>query len=146
MATQIFVNLPVKELDKTKDFFSKLGFKFSPQFTDANAACMIISDDIFAMLLVDKFFKTFTKKQISDTANSTEVILAISVQSKDKVDEMMASATKAGGKSPGLRRIMDGCTDAASRILTGISGKYFTWILTAHLKREKSIQVPEQMG
>lgn len=100
MSTQIYVNLPVKDLDKSKDFFSKLGFKFNPQFTDNNAACMIISNDIFAMLLDDKFFKTFTTKQISDTAKSTEVILAITAQSREKVDEMIATAAKAGGREP----------------------------------------------
>jgi uncharacterized protein len=61
MTTKIFVNLPVKDLDKTVEFFTKLGFKFNPSFTDENATCMIIGDDIFVMLLVEKFFKTFTK-------------------------------------------------------------------------------------
>lgn len=66
MAKQIFVNLPVKDLDKTKEFFSKLGFAFNPKFTDHNAACMIIGENIYAMLLVEKFFRTFTAdKKIS---------------------------------------------------------------------------------
>ncbi|MGI0015380.1 MAG: VOC family protein, partial [Nitrososphaera sp.] len=67
MATKIFVNLPVKDLNKTIAFFTKLGFTFNPQFTDENATCMIVGEDIFVMLLVDKFFKTFTKKEICDT-------------------------------------------------------------------------------
>ena len=68
MARQIFVNLPVKDLSKTIEFFTKLGFKFNPQFTDENATCMIISENIFAMLLVKKFFKTFIPdKEINDT-------------------------------------------------------------------------------
>ncbi len=67
MTTKIFVNLPVKDLNKTVEFFTKLGFKFNPQFTDENATCMIIGDDIFVMLLVEKFFKTFTKNEICDT-------------------------------------------------------------------------------
>lgn len=58
----IFVNLPVKDLDRTKDFFTKIGFEFNPQFTDKNAACLMIGDNIFAMLLVEDYFKTFTKK------------------------------------------------------------------------------------
>jgi uncharacterized protein len=68
MTTKIFVNLPVKDLDKSVQFFTKLGFKFNPQFTDENATCMIIGDDIFVMLLVEKFFKTFTKNEICDTS------------------------------------------------------------------------------
>jgi uncharacterized protein len=62
--TKIFVNLPVKNLNKTIEFFTKLGFKFNPQFTDENATCMIVGEDIFVMLLIENFFKTFTKKQI----------------------------------------------------------------------------------
>ena len=100
MAKQIFVNLPVKDLDKTKHFFSKLGFAFNPQFTDENAACMIISENIYAMLLVEKFFKSFTKKEISDTSANTEVILAISVDSREEVDKMIADAIEAGGIEP----------------------------------------------
>ena len=64
MVTKIFVNLPVKDLNKSIGFFTKLGFRFNPQFTDENATCMIVGDDIFVMLLVEKFFKTFTKKEI----------------------------------------------------------------------------------
>ena len=67
MTTKIFVNLPVKDLNKTIGFFTKLGFRFDPQFSDANATCMIVGEDIFVMLLVEQFFKTFTKKEICDT-------------------------------------------------------------------------------
>ncbi|MDE1827298.1 MAG: glyoxalase/bleomycin resistance/extradiol dioxygenase family protein, partial [Thaumarchaeota archaeon] len=73
MGTKIFVNLPVKDLNKSKEFFAKLGFTFNPQFTDQNAACMIISEDNYAMLLVESFFKTFTKKEIVDAKKNTEV-------------------------------------------------------------------------
>jgi predicted lactoylglutathione lyase len=68
VTTKIFVNLPVKDLNKTIEFFTKLGFKFNPQFTDNNATCMIVGEDIFVMLLVEKFFQTFTKKEICDTS------------------------------------------------------------------------------
>ncbi len=98
MVKQIFVNLPVKDLGKTVDFFTKLGFKFNPQFTDENATCMIIGDNIFAMLLVEKFFKTFTKKKIGDAKKSTEVLVALSVESKDKVDQTVNNALEAGGR------------------------------------------------
>ena len=86
MTTQIFVNLPVKDLSRTVEFFKKLGFAFNPQFTDENATCMIINDNIFVMLLVEKFFKTFTKKEICDTTKDTEVIIALSTESREKVD------------------------------------------------------------
>lgn len=89
MTNQIFVNLPVENLGSTVEFFKKLGFSFNPQFTDENATCMIISDNIFVMLLVEKFFKTFTKKEICDTTKDTETIIALSAQSRQKVDEMI---------------------------------------------------------
>lgn len=100
MATQIFVNLPVKDLNKTIQFFTKLGFTFNPQFTDENATCMIVGKDIFVMLLVEKFFKTFTKKEICDTAKDTEVILAVTAESREKVDQMIGKVIEAGGKEP----------------------------------------------
>ena len=98
MTTQIFVNLPVKDLSRTVEFFKKLGFAFNAQFTDENATCMIINDNIFVMLLVEKFFKTFTKKEICDTTKDTEVIIALSTESREKVDEMMQHVFEAGGK------------------------------------------------
>ena len=72
MATQIFVNLPVKELNRSVEFFTRLGYKFDPQFTDENATCMIVGENIFVMLLVESFFKTFTKKEPCDATTSTE--------------------------------------------------------------------------
>ena len=98
MTTKIFVNLPAKDLNKTIEFFTKLGFKFNPQFTDENATCMIVGEDIFVMLLVEKFFKTFTKKEICDTSKNTEVIVALSVEGREKVDQMINRAIEAGGR------------------------------------------------
>jgi predicted lactoylglutathione lyase len=98
VTTKIFVNLPVKDLNKTIEFFTKLGFKFNPQFTDVNATCMIVGDDIFVMLLVEKFFKTFTKKEICDTSKNTEVIVALSVESREKVDQVINRAIESGGR------------------------------------------------
>ena len=98
MTTKIFVNLPVKNLNKTIEFFTKLGFKFNPQFTDENATCMVVGEDIFVMLLVEKFFKTFTKKEICDTSKNTEVIVALSVEGREKVDKMINKAIEAGGR------------------------------------------------
>ena len=102
MATkQIFVNLPVKNLDKTKAFFAALGYTFNEQFTDANAACMVVQkDSIHVMLLVEEFFKTFTTKSIADTAKSTEVLLCLSCESRAEVDELVAKAKAAGGTTP----------------------------------------------
>lgn len=96
MTTKIFVNLPVKNLNKSVDFFTKLGFTFNPQFTNEDGTCMIINQESFIMLLVEKFFKTFTKKEICDATKSTEVIIAISVESKGKVDEMVNKAMDSG--------------------------------------------------
>ncbi|MGM0878338.1 MAG: VOC family protein [Bacillota bacterium] len=98
-ADKIFVNLPVKDLNKSIDFFTKMGFEFNAQMTDENATCMIISENIFVMLLVEDFFKTFTKKEISDSTKSTEVIVALSAESKEKVDELVNKALAAGGKA-----------------------------------------------
>jgi len=98
---QIFVNLPVKNLDKTKAFFAALGYTFNEQFTDANAACMVVQkDSIHVMLLVEEFFKTFTTKSITDTAKSTEVLLCLSCESRAEVDELVAKAKAAGGTTP----------------------------------------------
>jgi uncharacterized protein len=97
MAKKIFVNLPVKDLKKSMDFFGKLGFTFNAQFTDATAACMSISEDIYVMLLTDNKFKTFTPKQICDAAKSTEVLVCLSSASRDEVNEMVRKAVSAGG-------------------------------------------------
>jgi uncharacterized protein len=100
MATKIFVNLPVKNLKKSIEFFTKLGFMFNPKFTDDKATCMIISEDIFAMLLVEERFKTFTIKGICETDKQTEVILALNTDSREKVDKMIHHAIQAGGSEP----------------------------------------------
>lgn len=99
MATKIFVNLPVKDLNKSISFFTQLGFTFNPQFTDEQATCMIIGENIFAMLLVEERFKDFTKKTISDAKKSTEVLLALDAPSRADVDTMIKNAVKAGGST-----------------------------------------------
>ena len=100
MATKIFVNLPVKDLDKTIQFFSKLGFTFDPQFTDQNATCMVVGEDIFIMLLAREFFKTFTRKDVVDATRSTETILTLSADTREKVDDLVNKALQAGATSP----------------------------------------------
>lgn len=97
MATKIFLNLPVKDLNKSIEFFTKLGYQFNAQFTDENATCMIIGEDIFAMLLVENYFQTFTPKAIADAKTSTEVLVCLSAESREEVDTMVKKAVEAGG-------------------------------------------------
>jgi len=97
MSTIIFVDLPVKNLDKSIEFFTRLGYTFNPQFTDETATCMNISDDIFVMLLTEAKFKTFTPKAICDATKSTEVLVCLSCESREQVDEMVRKAIAAGG-------------------------------------------------
>ncbi|MGP4003247.1 VOC family protein [Streptomyces sp. 8N706] len=97
MSTKIFVNLPVKDLGRSVEFFTGLGYSFNPQFTDENAACLVISDDIYAMLLVEPFFKSFTKKEVADATKTTEAIVALGVESRQRVDELVDKALSTGG-------------------------------------------------
>ena len=96
MSRKIFVNLPVKQLDRSMAFFKALGFTFNPQFTDETAACMVISDDIFAMLLTEQRFKDFTRKPVADATKTTEVLTALSLESRDEVNRIFEAALKAG--------------------------------------------------
>lgn len=100
-AKQIFVNLPVRNLKRSIDFFTALGFTFDPRFTDENATCMIVGENIYAMLLVKSFFKTFMKKDVSDAARATEVITALSLESREQVDKIADRALASGG-SPNM--------------------------------------------
>ncbi|MBO9729778.1 MAG: VOC family protein [Chitinophaga sp.] len=97
MATKVFINLPVKNLDKSVAFFTALGYSFNPQFTDEKATCMIISENIFAMLLTEAYFKTFTRKEVADAKVSTEVLIALDASSREEVQQMVAKAKDAGG-------------------------------------------------
>lgn len=99
MVTNIFVNLPVKNLAHSIEFFGKLGFTFNPQFTDDSATCMIIGSNIFAMLLVEERFQGFSPKPISDARKDTEVLLALSVESREEVTAMVEKAVAAGGST-----------------------------------------------
>jgi uncharacterized protein len=97
MITNIFVNLPVKNLNRAVDFFTKLGFTFNPQFTDDASTCMIIGPNIYAMLLTNEKFKTFITQDISDAKKTTEVLLALSLESREEVTVMVQKAIAAGG-------------------------------------------------
>jgi len=100
MNKQIFVNLPVKDLPRSRAFFESMGYSFNPQFSNDQGACLVISDTIYAMLLTEPFFQTFTKKPISDAKKSTEVLICLSCESKAEVDQLVAKAVAAGGKAP----------------------------------------------
>lgn len=97
MTTKIFVNLPVRNIKKSVEFFGRLGYSFNPQFTDETASCMIITENIFVMLLTHDKFKVFTPKDICDTTKSTEAIVCLTCVSRQDVDEMVKKAVAAGG-------------------------------------------------
>jgi len=99
MPKKIFVNLPVKNLDKSIEFLTKLGFTFNPQFTDETATCMNVTEDIFFMLLTEQKFKTFTPKEISDATKFTEVLVSLTCENRVEVDEIVSKAVTAGGKT-----------------------------------------------
>ncbi|WP_333878200.1 VOC family protein [Methylobacter sp.] len=97
MAAKIFVNLPVKNINKSVEFFTHLGFTFDSQFTDETATCMVVAENIFIMLLTEAKFKTFTPKAICDATSCTEVLVCLTVESREKVDELVGKAAAAGG-------------------------------------------------
>lgn len=97
MGRMIFPNLPVADLGRSVDFWRGLGFAFNEQFSDDEAACMVISDDAFVMLLTDSFFSAFTSKEIADAAKHTEAIMALSTESREEVDRLTDRALATGG-------------------------------------------------
>lgn len=103
----IFVNLPVNDLDASKKFFTELGYTINPQFSDENAASVVISDTIVAMLLTKPFYQTFTKKEIADATTTSEVLLCLSAESREKVDELVEKAVAAGGTASDKKQDMD---------------------------------------
>lgn len=101
MARQLFVNLAVADLPRSVAFFEKLGFAFNAEFTNEQAACMIINDGAFAMLHVPESFKSYTSKSVIDANTQVEALLAFSVDSREQVDELADKAIAAGG-SPAM--------------------------------------------
>jgi len=99
IASQIFINLPVTDLKRSIAFFTALGFTFNPQWTDDTATCMIVGDNIFAMLMISERFQTFTPKPVLDARQATEVLLCLSLESRDAVDSMVANALASGGST-----------------------------------------------
>jgi len=96
MATKIFINLPVKDLSKSISFFTNLGFNFNPQFSDEKGTCMVISDNIFVMLLTENYFQTFTKKPVSDAKSMTEVLITLDSNSKEELKQLVEKAVALG--------------------------------------------------
>ena len=101
MSTKTFVNLPVKDAAKATEFFTALGFSFNEQFSDENTKCMVISDDAYAMLHVEPVFKTFIQQDVTDTAKSREVIVGLSAETRNEVDDLVEKAVGAGGQELG---------------------------------------------
>ena len=100
MHSQIFVNLPIADMAKSQAFFNALGYSFNPDFTNDKGAALVLGDNLFAMLLVHDFFRTFTGKPLADANKSTEVIVCLSCDSREQVDSLVAKARAAGGKTP----------------------------------------------
>ncbi|MBP0592394.1 glyoxalase/bleomycin resistance/extradiol dioxygenase family protein [Paraburkholderia sp. LEh10] len=100
MHKQIYVNLAVGSVGKSKAFFSQLGFTFEPRFTNEQAACMVIGENIYAMLLAKDFFQTFTNRTLCNPKESTETLICISCDSRAQVDELAMKALAAGGAAP----------------------------------------------
>lgn len=145
MDTKIFVNLPVKDLGVTMEFFGKLGFEFNPQFTNENAACMVVSQDIFVMLLVESFFQTFTKKELADATKVTEVITALSVESREAADELLVLALEAGAEE--AREVQD-LGFMYSRSFSDPNGHIWEvfWMDEAAAAEEAKKNAPEEAG
>ena len=100
MAKKIFINLPVTDLKSAMTFYTAIGFTNNPQFTDDTAACMVLTEEIYVMLLTQNKFKEFTKKEIGNTKKTASVINSLSVDSNEEVNAMVEKALKAGGKEP----------------------------------------------
>jgi len=98
LKTDVYINLPVNNLKKSVDFFKQLGFDFNSKFSNEKAACMILNKESFIMLLQERFFQDFTKNAIADTSQFTEVLLAISVDSKEQVNSFLETALGMGAR------------------------------------------------
>jgi len=96
---QIFVNLGTKDLKRANAFFTALGYSFNPQYSDEKATCMVVSESIYVMILTDQYFQTFSPKTVADASKTCEVIVCLSCDTREQVDEIVKKAVKAGGKT-----------------------------------------------
>jgi len=124
MSLQIFINLPVKDLKKSMAFFAALGYSHNPTYTGDDSACIVLSEQIYVMLLSEKFFGTFTDKAICDTRTHVEGWNVLSMDSRAKVDELTAKAVAAGGREP---RAAKDYGFMYSRAIEDLDGH--TWVL-----------------
>ncbi|RUS47050.1 VOC family protein [Cohnella sp. AR92] len=97
-STHTFINLPIKDLNRTKEFFGSIGFEFNPQFSDENSACLVVNDNTFVQLLTESYFRTFITKPLADVASAAAGIIALSADSREQADELANKALAAGGK------------------------------------------------
>ena len=100
MSTKVFVNLPTADLERSKAFYTALGCDINPLFTDENAACIVWSDDVFFMVLTREYFGTFTDKQVVDAKSAAQVLVALSRDSREDVDDVLTKGLAAGGAEP----------------------------------------------
>jgi uncharacterized protein len=133
VSTNIFVNLPIRDLNRSVEFFSKLGYKFNAQFTNENATCMIVADDIYVMLLVERFFQTFTPKPVADATASTEVIVALSCDSSEEVKRIVDLALANGAGQVREPQDLGFMYSRAFADLDGHVWEYF-WMDPAHVQ------------
>lgn len=134
MTAKMFVNLPVEDLKKSMAFYEALGFAFNRQFTDDTAACMVVSEHNYAMLLTHEKFRMFATKPISDALKTTAVLIAISRDSKDAVDEMVERALRAGGKEPRPKQDLGFMVQRTFEDLDGHTWEPF-WMDPAHIQQ-----------
>lgn len=124
MSRMIFVNLPVNDLPRSRAFWEALGFSFNPQFSNEEGACLVLDDNIFVMLLVPQFFQTFTPRPLADAAQATEVITALSAESREEVDRLVETAVANGGSEP---RPAQDHGWIYNRAITDLDGHIWEW-------------------
>ncbi|MGZ4955216.1 MAG: VOC family protein [Methylobacter sp.] len=127
MAAKIFVNLPVKNINKSVEFFTYLGFTFDSQFTDETATCMVVTENIFVMLLTEAKFKTFTPKAICDATSCTEVLVCLTAESREKSMNWWVKLSPQVALSITIRKTMALCMDMDFRIWMATFGKSSSW-------------------
>lgn len=144
MNKKIFVNLPVKNLDQSMDFFNKLGFSFNQQFSNENGACMVVSEDIFVMLLTHSFYKNFTKKEIADATKTSACIICLSSESREAVDEMVSKAIEAGGTAPNAKQDHGFMYGHGFEDLDGHTWEV-TWMDPSAIAQQQTEQIAEEV-
>jgi len=142
MARMIFVNLPVADLDRSVAFYKAIGAEQNPQFSDETAAMMVFSDAIHVMLLTHDKFRQFTAKRIADSHETVQVLLALSCDSRDGVDDITERRSPPAAAKPATRRITAGCTAAPSRIPTAIPGSPPGWTSKPPPRRKPRAKPP----